>query len=139
MFKGEHRCALDEKGRLNFPAKFREEIGAAFTLTRWLDNCLVAFPAQQWDRIEALLAKGSLVKGHKVKRLLFGGAVDVAPDKQGRILVPPELRRHAGLQKEVAVVGVGELVEIWDVEAWEALDDTMESEEIAAAMEELGI
>lgn len=139
MFKGEQRCALDDKGRINFPAKFREEMGAEFTLTRWLDKCLVAFPPKQWDRVVALLAQGGLTKSRKIKRLLYGGAVDVTPDKQGRILIPTELRGHADIQKEVVVVGVGELVEIWDLDAWISQDDELESDEIAEAMEELGI
>ena len=139
MFKGEHWCALDEKGRLNFPAKFREEMGPAFTITRWLENCLVAFPAEQWDRIEKLLATGTITQGIDVKRKLYGGATDVTMDKQGRVLIPPELRRRAGLKKDVVVIGVGQVVEIWDADTLDDFDESVPNNEIANAMRELGI
>lgn len=139
MFKGEHHCALDDKGRLNFPAKFRAEMGGAFTVTRWLDGCLVAFPQKQWERVETMLATGSLVKGHKARRMLLGSAADVTPDKQGRILLSPELRRHAKLDKDIAVVGVGDMVEIWDAETWHAQDEALGGEEMAEVMMELGL
>ena len=139
MFEGEGRCALDEKGRFNFPARFREEIGETFKVTRWLEDCLVAMPMHQWERLKSKLMTDSLVKGSKVRRKLFGGAVTVSPDKQGRILLTPELREHAGIDKEIAVLGVGEVVEIWSLEALRAMDMKDESDEIEAAMLELGI
>lgn len=139
MFKGENRCSLDDKGRFNFPAKYREEMGETFVVTQWVDNCLIAMPSHQWERVAALLKNGSLAKNRKIKRMLFGGAEDVTPDKQGRILLSPELRAHAGIKKDIAVLGVGDAVEIWDVNALEALNQQEAGEELAASMEELGI
>ena len=116
---GEYNYTIDDKGRLNFPAKFREKMGAAFVVTRWLDDCLVAFPETEWQRITDILRSKSMVKTRDIQRFLFAAAQEVAPDKQGRILLEPALRSHAGLQKEVTVIGVGGYAEIWDTAAWQ--------------------
>lgn len=139
MLTGEHRCLLDEKGRLNFPARLRSEMGASFIVTRWLDDCLVAFPQSEWERIAELLAEKSVVKSRDVQRFLYSGAEETVPDKQGRILVPGHLRSHAGLGKEVVVIGVGRHAEIWDAAAWDAMTSRMSSAAIADAMEEMGL
>ncbi|NLW78309.1 MAG: division/cell wall cluster transcriptional repressor MraZ [Ruminococcaceae bacterium] len=139
MLIGEHRCLVDDKGRLNFPARLRDGMGASFIVTRWLDDCLVAFPAQEWDRIAEMLAEKSVVKSRDVQRFLYSGAEEVAPDKQGRILVPGHLRQHATLDKEVVVVGVGRHAEIWDAAAWDAMGERLSSDAVAAAMEEMGL
>lgn len=138
MLFGEHRCMLDDKGRVNFPARFRDEMGDSFIVTRWLDDCLVAFPEAEWERIAGLLAEKSVVKSRDVQRFLYAGAVEATPDKQGRILIPPPLREHAQLQKEVVVIGVGRHAEIWDAEAWRRrMDEKLDSATIETAMEEL--
>lgn len=137
MLMGEHRCALDEKGRLNFPAKFREEMGKDFIVTRWLDHCLVAFPQAEWQRIAEILVDKSFVKSRDVQRFLYSGATKASPDKQGRIIVPAPLRTHAGLQKDIIVIGVGRHAEIWDAAAWERMADKMDDDMIEQAMEEL--
>lgn len=137
MLIGEHRCALDEKGRLNFPVKFREEMGEGFIVTRWLDDCLIAFPADEWERISGLLAEKSVVKSRNVQRFLYAGASEAKPDKQGRILVPMHLRQHASLNKDIVVIGVGRHAEIWDADAWGAMTKQLGSDSIAEAMEEL--
>ncbi len=139
MLIGEYRCALDEKGRLNFPAKFRDEMGAQFIVTRWLDDCLVAFPENEWERISQLLAEKGVVKSRDVLRFLYSGAGEAVPDKQGRILIPPPLREHAGLERDVVVIGVGGHAEIWDAEAWRGMAGRLGGNAIAATMEDLGI
>lgn len=137
MLIGEHRCTLDEKGRLNFPAKFRDKMGGCFIVTRWLDKCLVAFPESEWERMTALLAEKSVVRSRDVQRFLYAGADEVAPDKQGRILVAAHLREHAGLEKDVVVLGVGKRAEIWDAAAWREMQQQYDNEHIVASMEEL--
>lgn len=89
MLIGEYSYAIDDKGRLNFPPKFREAMGGTFIVTRWLDDCLVAFPEDEWERISALLSEKSMVKSRDVQRFLYATAVEASPDKQGRILLPP--------------------------------------------------
>ena len=139
MLMGEYNYAVDEKGRLNFPAKFREEMGQTFTVTRWLDGCLVAFPARSMERMVALIEEKSIVKSRQLKRILYGNAVAVQPDKQGRILLPANLRDHAHLQKDVTIIGAGTYAEIWDTAAWQRLNEEFDSDAIEAAMEEMGL
>ena len=134
---GEYNYTIDDKGRLNFPAKFREKMGVAFVVTRWLDDCLVAFPETEWQRITDILRSKSMVKTRDIQRFLFEAAQEVTPDKQGRILLEPVLRSHAGLQKEVTVIGVGSDAEIWDTAAWQKKQASLSGADIEAAMEEL--
>ena len=137
VLMGEYNYTIDDKGRLNFPAKFREKMGAAFVVTRWLDDCLVAFPETEWQRITDILRSKSMVKTRDIQRFLFAAAQEVTPDKQGRILLEPVLRSHAGLQKEVTVIGVGSYAEIWDTAAWQKKQASLSGADIEAAMEEL--
>ena len=137
MLIGEYNYSMDEKGRLNFPARFREQMGKEFVVTRWLDECLVAFPQSEWERITGLLMSKSMVKTRDIQRFLFSAAEEVSPDKQGRILLGPTLRRHAKLEKEVTIIGVGNYAEIWDTAAWAAKQQALDTADIEAAMQEL--
>ena len=85
MLVGQYDYAIDAKGRLNFPARFRDAMGETFIVTRWLDHCLAAFPAEEFEKVAAKIEEKGLVKGRKVSRMLYASAVEVTPDKQGRI------------------------------------------------------
>lgn len=137
MLIGRYDYAIDDKGRLNFPAKFREDMGKSFVVTCWLDGCLAAFPESEWDRVTSLLREKSMVRARDVQRYLYASAVEATPDKQGRILIPQHLRKAASLEKDVTIIGVGGRVEIWDTAAWEAYDEQLRNGPIADAMEEL--
>ncbi len=137
MLIGTYRQKLDEKGRLNFPARFRDEMGTPFYVTCWLDECLIALPEKKFGEIFARLSESGMVKNRGLRRMLYAGAVEAAPDKQGRILLPPELQGHAGLDKEVVVIGVGDYAELWEPGRWQAMQNSMRSGEMAQAMEEL--
>lgn len=137
MLMGEYNYAIDDKGRLNFPAKFRDQMGRDFVVTRWLDDCLVAFPENEWERITEILKTKSMVKTRDIQRFLFSAAEEVTPDKQGRVLLGPALRAHAKLEKEVTVIGVGNYAEIWNTAAWRQKQQSLGSADIEAAMEEL--
>ena len=138
MLIGEYSYAIDDKGRLNFPPKFREAMGGTFIVTRWLDDCLVAFPEDEWERISALLSEKSMVKSRDVQRFLYATAVEASPDKQGRILLPKNLLAYAGLEKEALVVGTGKRAEIWNPAEFEADIDVMTAEEVESGLMELG-
>lgn len=134
---GEYNYGLDDKGRLNFPAKFREQMGTEFVVTRWLDECLVAFPADEWERITQILQGKSMVKTRNIQRFLYSAAEQVSPDKQGRIVLGNALRNHAKLEKEVTVIGVGNYAEIWNTAAWQQKQLELNGDDIEAAMIEL--
>ena len=141
MLVGEYNYAIDAKGRLNFPARFREEMGERFVVTRWLDGCLVAFSQSEFEQLAATFAAKGMTKSRDIQRFLFSAAEEVAPDKQGRILLPPVLRRHAGLEKEVTIIGNRNHAEIWDTRSWRAYNEqiVMDTQKLAATMEELDI
>lgn len=135
---GEYLHSIDVKGRLNFPAKLREELGCQFILTKGLDGCIFVYSLSEWKKIEERMAALPLSQSRNVQRFLSSGACEVEPDKQGRILVPANLRSHAGLDKDIIVAGVGSRAEIWDKQRWEDNCAQLSSEMIAEQMEALG-
>ena len=139
MLIGRYDYTIDDKSRLNFPAKFRDDMGASFIVTCWLDGCLAAFPPEEWQRVTNALREKSMVRARDVQRYLYASATEVSPDKQGRILIPQYLRREALLEKDVTIIGVGGRVEIWATDAWEKHQKELRSGPIASAMEGLEI
>ena len=127
MFMGEFQHTLDGKGRLILPAKIREGLGDTFIATRGLDECLFVFTREEGGALETKLKQLSLVKpeARAFSRYLFSGAAELESDKQGRVLLPPNLREYAKLEKEIVVIGVANRVEIWDKEAWKNYNERM--------------
>lgn len=118
---GEFEHSIDEKGRLIIPAKFREGLGDSFVATKGLDNCLFLYPMDEWQKLETKLKELPFTRAdaRAFVRFFFSGATDCELDKQGRILVPNNLRSHAKLDKEVIIIGVSTRVEIWSRTEWE--------------------
>lgn len=143
MFIGEFSHAVDVKGRMSMPAKFRENLGESFFITKGLDHCLFVFPESEWRLFEEKLKTLPLTNknARAFVRMFFAGATEGSFDKQGRILVPQTLRDHADIDKEVTVIGVGERIEIWSDTNWESYNDpeNISYDEIAEQMAELGI
>ena len=125
MFYGEYLHSIDRKGRLILPAKFREiakgNFIEKFYVTRGLDKCLFMFSEEEWRLQEAKFKAIPFTKqqSRTFNRLYFSGAVEVFPDKQGRILLPQYLKDFAEIKKEVMIVGVSSRVEIWAKNKWE--------------------
>ena len=128
MFLGTHAPKLDEKGRLILPAKFREELAGGVVLTRGQEHCLYAFTAAEFERMYAQLREAPLAQkqARDYVRVMLSGADSQIPDKQGRITLPGPLRAYAGLKKDLAVIGAGARVEIWDAESWSTYLATQE-------------
>lgn len=122
MFLGQYEHAIDDKGRLAIPARFRAALADGLYLTAGVDRCLVILAPQAFqvtaDGISALPWLSP--DARQVQRNLFAMATHLVPDKLGRIVIPPYLRNHAGLKSEVVVAGVYDRVEIWDRAAWES-------------------
>ncbi|WP_117169810.1 division/cell wall cluster transcriptional repressor MraZ [Paraliobacillus sediminis] len=120
MFMGEYKHNIDTKGRIIVPSKFRDGLGETFVITRGLDQCLFAYPIDEWHLLEEKLKKLPLTKkdARAFTRFFFSGAVECEVDKQGRINIPASLRKYAVLDKECAVIGVSNRVEIWSDQAW---------------------
>jgi len=122
VFLGTHSPRLDDKGRLILPAKFREQMEAGVVVTRGQERCLYVFPAAEFERLAEQLRQAPVTskQARDYLRIFLSGASDEVPDKQGRITIPTALRGYAGLDRDCAVIGAGQRVEIWDAGAWEA-------------------
>ncbi len=131
MFQGAAALNLDAKGRMAIPARHRDALAAAgdgrLVLTAHPHRCLLLYPEPAWEPIRAkILAAPSLeAQSAMLRRLLVGFAVDMEMDAAGRLLVPPELRQYAGLEKCVWLVGQGNGFEIWSEAGWKAQQETI--------------
>jgi len=141
MFMGEYNHTVDEKGRLIIPAKFREELGNEFVITKGLDDCLFVYNNTEWKALEDKLRALPLTNknARTFARFMLGGAATVELDKQGRILIPQVLRNFAFLDKEIVLVGIANRIEIWNKTKWDAASNIDDMESIAEQMADLGI
>ncbi|HLK39874.1 MAG TPA: division/cell wall cluster transcriptional repressor MraZ [Polyangiaceae bacterium] len=147
MFRGRYEHTIDAKGRTSVPARYRDVLDASgdrrIVLTSALDPCLVAYTSAEWGAFEAELAKRPQFDRavQKLKRLYVSGAVECEIDDVGRILVPPTLRDHAQLKKDVVWAGAGRYAELWDRDLWREYSKTTDDErrEMAARLAELGL
>ena len=120
MFLGTHEPKLDEKGRLILPAKFREELATGLVITKGQERCLYVFPQSEFVNITETLRQAPVTQkaARDYSRVMFAGAHDEIPDRQGRVTIPQSLREYASLEKECVVIGANTRVEIWDSKAW---------------------
>ncbi len=129
MFLGEFEHSVDDKGRLTIPARFRDELAGGVVVTRGLDDCLWAYPRSEWEKLAEKIADLPTTNpaARKFARFMFSSAFDSIPDRQGRVLIPQNLRKFAGITTECTVIGVMNKVEIWNPGKWSA--DLAEVEE----------
>ncbi len=142
MFKGLYNHIIDTKGRLIIPAKFRDELGDTFVVTKGLDSCLWIYAMEDWKKLEEKLISLPITNptARKLNRYIIGSALEVELDKMGRILLSQPLRKAVGLEKEVVLTGVGNKIEIWDKERWEEINSlTDEDIESFESLEGFGI
>jgi MraZ protein len=117
MFLGEHSHSLDAKGRVILPARFRDQLEGGAVMAKALDGCLAVYPTEEFvERVASQLreARQRGARERQAARAVFSGAVEVTPDKQGRVAVPQNLREYAGLERDVIVAGNFDHLEIWD-------------------------
>lgn len=139
MLIGEYQHNIDLKGRVIVPSKFREDLGACFYVTKGLDGCLFVLSEDEWHRLEDKVKAMPISKSRGLQRFFFSGACQVEPDKQGRILIPQQLRDHAGLKKDVAFIGTSSRAEIWDLDKWNEFNNALTEDSIAEAMDMLDL
>ncbi|MFT8824692.1 MAG: division/cell wall cluster transcriptional repressor MraZ [Liquorilactobacillus mali] len=143
MFIGEYRHAIDEKGRLIIPSKFREDLGEVFVITRGMDGCLFGYPESEWNILQEKLQKLPLTKkdARSFVRFFYSAATECEFDKQGRVSIPKSLRSHASLEKKCVVVGVSNRFEIWSEARWDDFSTEAETnfDEIAENMIDFGL
>ena len=126
MFRGHFSATLDAKGRMALPARFRAPVlevaeGRLVVTVDPGENCLLLYPLPQWDELQNKLEAAS--GDQQLQRLLIGHATDLELDGSGRVLLPQRLRQRCGLEKALAVVGLGKKIEIWADREWEARVD----------------
>jgi len=120
-FLGTYTPRLDDKGRLILPAKFRTQLASGLVMTRGQERCLFVFPVTEFRRMHERMRQAPVTSrdARDYQRVFLSGAHDEVPDKQGRLTIPPILRSYADLDRDVAVIGAGSRVEVWDATAWE--------------------
>ena len=122
MFLGEHQHTLDAKGRVSLPAKFRNQMTGKVVVAKGMDKNLYVYEYGEYEKFVAELMTRNEFKGkmRQLRTFFTGGADETELDSAGRVRIAPELRKHAGLDKDVVVIGNGNKIEIWDAEAWQA-------------------
>jgi len=140
---GEFQHTIDSKGRVIIPARFREELGERFILTKGTDGCICAYSLSEWNKFDAKLSQlpTSDPKVREYLRFVYSGATECETDKQGRILIPQNLREYASLEKEILIIGVSTKAEIWDKARRETIISQLsfDPDELAREMQKYGI
>lgn len=126
MFMGEYHHAIDDKGRLIIPAKFRTELKDKFVITRGIEHCLFAYPLERWEEIVHKLESLPFTKkdARNFTRFFLSGATVAEFDKQGRINITSPLINYAGIEKDCVIIGTGDRLEIWAENAWNDFFDS---------------
>ena len=141
MFLGEYTHSIDSKGRITIPSKFRGELAAGLVVTRGFDQNLMVFPLQEWQVLAEKIANRPLSDDsvRAFRRRVFSGAVDLEPDRQGRIVLPQYLREFAAIESEVVIAGMFNYVELWSADAWKNVRMTIEESDDTTRWDDLGI
>ncbi|MDQ3615892.1 MAG: division/cell wall cluster transcriptional repressor MraZ [Actinomycetota bacterium] len=128
MYFGTYTPRLDDKGRLFLPAKFRDELAEGLVVTRGQERCLYVWSEEEFGKLTERLRQAPVTNKHArdYVRMLFAGASNETPDKQGRLTVAPTLRDYASLSRDCVVIGAMNRIEIWDAGSWQAYSDQQE-------------
>lgn len=138
--RGEFKSTLDAKGRMNFPVKLRDELGASFVISKTIgEHCIKVYSKEDWESLVESIRKMPQVKTAGIQRFLFGSAFEVEPDKQGRVLIPAPLREYAELKTDIVIVGLEGRAEIWDKQKWDGFNSSLDMGELLSAAMEMEI
>lgn len=121
MLLGEYEHAIDDKGRITIPARYRESLAGGIVVTKGIDRCLWLFPIDVWTQLSEDKFKGLRMtdsNAREFQRQLFGAAFDAVPDKQSRFILPPRLREYANIDKQAVIIGLYDHCEIWNPDLW---------------------
>lgn len=130
MFLGRFAHNLDTKGRLAVPARFRASLDEGLVLTRGMDRCVAAYPMAAWEELAGKISALPMTdpNARQFRRMVFAEAANLDLDGQGRVVVPPELRDYAGIDREAVIIGVHTSFEIWSPSGWEAMQALVDDE-----------
>jgi MraZ protein len=129
MFLGTYTPKLDEKGRIILPAKFRDALAEGLVMTRTQERALAVYTKGAFEELMAPVSSAptTVKQVRDYQRMLAAGASFEVPDKQGRVTIPPILRKYAGLDRDIVVIGAGTRAEIWDAQAWADYSEASEA------------
>jgi MraZ protein len=143
MFIGEYNYTIDDKGRIGTPPKYRSQLAEGIVVTRGLENCLFMYSKKDWEVIAEKLGNMPTTDraARDYARLLLAGAMDMVPDKLGRIVLPQYLRDFASLKKNIVVAGLFNRIEIWNETDWKKYEANIEknSSDIADKLSSMGV
>lgn len=133
LFLGAYNNKIDKKGRLAIPFQYRNQLSDSAVICRdvYGKSCLCLYPAEAWEKFTEKVNALPSAEGNRLKRFLYSGSCNVEFDAQGRTLIPAKLREYATLEGEVAVIGMGERLELWNANMWSAEDESYAPESIA--------
>jgi MraZ protein len=137
---GEYRHVVDTKNRLFIPAKFRDELGESFYITRKImEKCLAIYSEAEWQKFSEKLNTLPDSKVGKIKQFIYSKTAQVTADSHGRILVPANLLSYAGIDKSTVIAGIGDHVQIWDEKAWDDKEAELDLTEMEDLFSQLGL
>ena len=140
MLASVYRHSVDAKKRLFIPAKYREELGEKFFITRSLrDKCLIVYSEEEWNKYVAPLEAMPRKEQEKIVRYLYQTGTWAEPDSQGRVIIPNDLKEYAQLEKNAVIIGVGDHAEIWSESLWDEREKTKDIEGLRELMRQLGL
>lgn len=143
MFLGEFAHTIDDKGRLTIPAKFRDDLASGVVITRGLDGCLWAYSRSEWEQLAEKISRLPTTNpaARNFSRFMFANAFDSIPDRQGRVLIPQNLRDYAKIESDTIIIGVMNRLELWNPTQWgQVLAEVEEDPDaIVAQLQDLGI
>jgi len=132
-----YNSTLDDKSRINIPVKLREELGESFHVTKTLGQpCLTIYTNDKWEALIERIGSLSFKKAQTMERFLIGNSCIVEPDKQGRMLIPSSLRKDAGLENEIVIIGMSKQAEIWSKKDYDKYDSEVDMAELMAIADE---
>lgn len=143
MFIGQFEHAIDDKGRLSFPAKFRKGLQDGAVVTKGLDGCLFVFSQKKFEQMAENISNLPYTKSSArvYSRLILANACELEFDKQGRIIIPAYLRDYAKVKGEAIITGLYDRIEIWSKKAWKALAEKVDKDagEVAEELSEFSV
>ena len=143
MFIGEYNHSVDLKGRVSLPSRFRDEHSDTFFISRGMDGCLFIYDRTQWKIMDRKISQLHLTAkaARNFSRAFYSGAMEVGCDKQGRFLIPPQLRAFAAIERDVVIIGVSDRIEIWAKEKWDEFvsSDAMDLDALTETLNDDGI
>jgi len=130
IFQGTFTHRIDNQGRIALPPRYREAFRPGVILTKSYDPCVNIYTTGQWQAHSTEFSFGSDTrsKNRLLMRMMFASAFESNLDRQGRVLIPTQLRAYADLQDEIVFAGVGPVIEIWNLKNWEEQEDLIASE-----------